>query len=102
MKRGRSPNEVSDLTLPPCKKIIIKGSPEIMAQRRQETLEKAKNILKPLFESRKDQMTFSIPPISDVLIKKSKVVGGSHNDNNNLTPLPRKRIIIKIKNLQPF
>ncbi|RHZ82319.1 hypothetical protein Glove_109g423 [Diversispora epigaea] len=93
MKRGRSSNEISDLTPPPCKKIIIKRSPEIMAQRRRETLEKAKNTLKPLFESRKDQMTFSIPPISDVSIKKRG--GGSHNDNNNLTPPPRKRIIIK-------
>ncbi|RHZ87532.1 hypothetical protein Glove_33g264 [Diversispora epigaea] len=103
MKRLRSPSEeVSDLTPPPCKRIIIKRSPGVIAQRRQETLGKVNDILKPLFAARRDQKTFTIPPISEVLIKKRKVTGDDNNDNNNdsseisdLRQTPRKRIKIK-------
>ncbi|RHZ68637.1 hypothetical protein Glove_294g146 [Diversispora epigaea] len=79
MKRERSPNEVSDV---PRKRITIERSPEIMARKKQETLNKANNILKPLFETRKNQIVFSIPSISEVLIMQREVVGSNNKDND--------------------
>ncbi|RHZ87836.1 hypothetical protein Glove_29g167 [Diversispora epigaea] len=80
MKRGR-PLSPSDLSTPPNKKRLIEKSPE-RTEQRHETLNKSNNTLKSLSATRKNKITFEIPPpISEVSIK-NEVIGGNNNDND--------------------
>ncbi|RHZ88379.1 hypothetical protein Glove_23g227 [Diversispora epigaea] len=79
MKRGR-PLSTSDLSTPPNKKILIERSSERTKQK-HKTLNKSNNIFKSLSATRKNQITFKIPPISEVSIKK-EVIGDNNNDND--------------------
>ncbi|RHZ55889.1 hypothetical protein Glove_410g61 [Diversispora epigaea] len=57
----------------PRKRIVIKRSKEVQErinEERRMAVVKANEILLPLFNSRKNKVTFEIPPISEVLIKK--------------------------------
>ncbi|CAG8433015.1 8574_t:CDS:2 [Diversispora eburnea] len=65
----------NEVMRPPRKKVVVDGKKKPVASKnlnesKQRTLDEANKILQSLFATRQNQMTFSVPPISEVLIKK--------------------------------
>ncbi|RHZ82548.1 hypothetical protein Glove_109g403 [Diversispora epigaea] len=82
--------QISEESEVPQKRIIIKRSKDVqerMNEKKRWVVDKATEILRPLFNSRQNKMTFAIPPpISEVHIKQRR---------SGEPEVPRKRIIIK-------
>ncbi|RHZ59073.1 hypothetical protein Glove_365g221 [Diversispora epigaea] len=82
--------QISEESEVPQRRIIFKRSKDVQERINEEkrrVVDKATEILQPLFNSRQNKMTFAIPPpISEVHIKQRR---------SGESEVPRKRIIIK-------
>ncbi|CAG8474963.1 992_t:CDS:2 [Diversispora eburnea] len=82
--------QISELSEVPRKRIFIKRSKDVQErinEERRMAIDKANEILRPLFNARKNKVTFAMPPpISEVLIIKRRP---------EESEVPQKRSIIK-------